>query len=99
MNRRQVRHQTEEEKSAQAEIDYLFDSQGQILPIEVKSGHGTTLRSMHQFLSEHPKSHQGVRFWAEKRLISPQIDSKPLYAVGTLSHPDQKEALLSLCKK
>ena len=85
-----------EEKSAQAEVDYLFDSQGKIIPIEVKSGHGTTLRSMHQFLSEHPKSQTGVRFWAENYSNFDPIQSKPLYAVATLAHPDQQEALLSL---
>lgn len=85
-----------EEKSAQAEIDYLFDSQGKIIPIEVKSGHGTTLRSMHQFLSEHPKSPKGIRFWAENYLISEKIDSRPLYAIATLAHPDQNEALVTL---
>jgi len=85
-----------EEKSSQAEIDYLFDSRGQVVPIEVKSGHGTTLRSMHQFLSEHPKSPRGVRFWAEQHFSSGKIDSRPLYAIATLAHPDQKEALSTL---
>jgi uncharacterized protein len=79
-----------------AEIDYLYDFQHEVLPIEVKSGHGSTLRSMHQFLEEHNKSKSGLRFWSENYLPSDTIDSRPLYSVATLAHIDQKEAILSL---
>lgn len=85
-----------EEAGAQAEIDYLYEYQGKVLPIEVKSGHGSTLRSLHQFLQTHPKAPRGIRFWSENYLLSENLDSRPLYAVATLAHPDQKEALLSL---
>ena len=54
-----------ESKSSQAEVDYLIDFEHTILPIEVKSGHGSTLRSMHHFSEEHKNSPFGVRFWAE----------------------------------
>ncbi len=83
-------------KEALAEIDYLYDCEGKVLPIEVKSGHGSTLRSMHQFLEEHPKSPLGLRFWSENYASMHKIDSRPLYAIATLAHSDQKEALLSL---
>ena len=85
-----------ESKGAQSEVDYIYDYQHEILPIEVKSGHGSTLRSMHQFLEEHKKSKLGIRFWSENYLLSPTIDSRPLYAIVTLAHPDQTKALLSL---
>jgi hypothetical protein len=85
-----------EAKAAQAEVDYVIDYNGSILPIEVKSGQGTTLRSMHQFLAEHPKSSKGIRFWSEGYLNTDKIDSRPLYAVVCLHHPDQKDALFSL---
>lgn len=85
-----------ETKGALAEVDYLYDDQNNILPIEVKSGHGSTLRSMHQFLADHPKSSSGLRFWAENYLSSEKIDSKPLYAIATLAHPDQIAAFKSL---
>jgi hypothetical protein len=75
----------------------LYDSQHLVLPIEVKSSHGSTLRSMHQFLEEHKKSDLGVRFWAENYLKSDKIDSRPLYSVATLAHPDQAQALSKLC--
>lgn len=85
-----------ESSGALAEVDYIYDHQGVVIPIEVKSGSGTTLRSMHQFLVEHLKSSFGIRFWSENYLLADKIDSRPLYAVVTLAHPDQKEALLSL---
>ena len=85
-----------ESKGSLAEVDYLYDFQNSVLPIEVKSGHGTTLRSLHQFLEEHKRSQFGMRFWSENYLNSDKIVSKPLYAVATLAHSDQKEALMSL---
>ena len=81
---------------AQSEVDYLYDYEQTILPIEVKSGHGSTLRSMHQFLTEHKTCKKGIRFWSENYLMSDQIDSRPLYAVATLAHHDQLQALHSL---
>jgi uncharacterized protein len=85
-----------ESKGALAEVDYLLEFQGAVLPIEVKSGHGSTLRSMHQFLAEHPKSPKGLRFWSENISEMNSINSRPLYEVVALAHPDQKEAILSL---
>jgi len=85
-----------ESSGSLAEIDYLYDFQHSVLPIEVKSGHGSTLRSMHQFLEEHKKSTFGLRFWSENYSILDKMDSRPLYAVATLAHPDQKKALWNL---
>ena len=88
-----------ESNGAQAEIDYVYDFQHKILPIEVKSGHGSTLRSMHQFIEEHKQSPVGMRFWAESYQQTDKIDSRPLYAIVTLAHPEQQPALLSLMDK
>ncbi len=85
-----------ESTSSQAEVDYVCQFEQEIIPIEVKSGHGSTLRSMHRFLEEHKASKVGVRFWAGGYVMSDLIDSRPLYAVATLADPDQLSALLSL---
>lgn len=82
-----------ETKSALAEVDYLHPFQQAALPIEVKSGHGTTLRSLHQFLEEHPKTASGIRFWSGNYEMTEKVDSRPLYAVATLAHPDQAQAI------
>ncbi len=80
-------------KGALAEVDYLYEQQSIVCPIEVKSGHGSTLRSLHQFLQEHPKSPNGIRFWSNNYLHADAIFSKPLYAVATLADTTQKEAM------
>jgi len=85
-----------EAKGSLAEVDYLYSQEGYVVPIEVKSGSGTTLRSMHQFLESHSKSPYGIRFWAENYSKINKVHSKPLYAVATLAHPDQNEAIQSL---
>lgn len=79
-----------------AEIDYLYDFQGKVLPIEVKSGHGSTLRSLHKFLEEHTNAKIGWRLWSGNYVFHENIASKPLYAVATLAHAEQIEALKSL---
>lgn len=85
-----------EAHAALAEVDYLFDKQGIVVPIEVKSGQGSTLRSMHQFLLDHSKSQMGIRFWSQNYSRMNKIDSRPLYAVATLAHSDQRLAIRSL---
>lgn len=50
-----------EQKSAQAELDFVMPFQGQVIPIEVKAGAHGTLKSLHYFLYEKHLS-LGVRF-------------------------------------
>ncbi len=85
-----------EATGALSEVDYLMDFQGKVLPIEVKSGHGSTLRSMHQFLQDHPQSPMGVRFWAEQSSHMGNLYSLPLYLGAHFAHSDQEQALRSL---
>jgi len=84
------------EKNSSAEIDYLIQRGEQILPIEVKSGHGSTLRSLHLFLDTHPKSTSAIRFSSLNYSVIHKLDSRPLYAVVSLAHDSQKEALSRL---
>ncbi len=73
---------------SEAEIDYLWPDKNQVVPIEVKSGSGTTLKSMHMFLDSHPKTTHGLRFSTQNYSIYNNIQSYPLYAVPQmlLSH-------------
>lgn len=50
-----------EAKGSEAEVDYVTTIKGEIIPIEVKSGKGSTLKSLHSFLSSHPKSPYGYK--------------------------------------
>jgi predicted AAA+ superfamily ATPase len=84
------------EKSSQAEVDYVVQRREHIIPIEVKSGHGSTLRSLRLFLETHPKSKSGIRFSIHDYSIYEELDSRPLYAAVSLAHESQKQALISL---
>jgi predicted AAA+ superfamily ATPase len=67
--------------TSQAEVDYVIVKNQQIIPIEVKAGKGSTLRSMHAFLQEHPQSPYGIRFSTQNYSVYEKIHSLPLYAV------------------
>lgn len=95
----QVHFWKRKEKNSAAEIDYLIQRHDKILPIEVKSGHGNRLRSLHLFLDTHPKSDCGLRFSSLNYSVIEKLDSRPLYAASSLAHPSQQAALLYLVEK
>ncbi|MCL4380446.1 DUF4143 domain-containing protein [Candidatus Dependentiae bacterium] len=70
------------ERTAQAEVDYITTIKQNIIPIEVKSGPGSTLKSMHIFLEKHPTSPFGIRFSIHNYSVYANIYSYPLYAVS-----------------
>ena len=69
-----------EARGSEAEIDYLSIIKGEIIPIEVKAGKGSTLKSLHSFLSSHPKSPYGIKISLADRSKFEKIVSIPLYA-------------------
>jgi predicted AAA+ superfamily ATPase len=85
-----------EKRGSVAEVDFLYEYQGKIIPIEVKSGHGSTLKSMFLFLKNHLQSPYGIRFSTYNYSLIEKIDSRPLYAVASIAHEEQKESLRSL---
>lgn len=87
------------ETSSQAEVDFLCDYKNNIVPVEVKSGDGRTLKSMHRFLDTHANSSYGIRFSAQNYSVFQKVDSRPLYATVSLAHEEQKESLKSLFYK
>lgn len=71
--------------SSNAEIDYLIQLGNHIIPIEVKSGAGSTLKSLQLFLGENrPNSPYGVRFSTQNYSIIDKLHSYPLYAIAGL---------------
>lgn len=57
-----------EKKQSSAEIDYLYQYNSKLIPIEVKSGSIGKLRSLHQFMDQAP--HQlAVRVWQGPYLV------------------------------
>lgn len=71
------------ERNSQAEVDYVTTIGENIVPIEVKSGPETTLKSMHLFLEKHPHSSFGIRFSTQNYSAFEKIRSYPLYAIAS----------------
>jgi predicted AAA+ superfamily ATPase len=72
-----------EAPSSQAEVDYLIQKESHVIPIEVKSGSGRTLKSIQLFLATHEASPYGMRFSTNNYSIHNNIHSYPLYAIIT----------------
>ena len=72
------------DRSDSAEVDYLLELNQTVIPVEVKSNKGTSLKSMRIFLEGHKQSPYGIRFSMHDYSIHDQVHSFPLYSV---SHP------------
>ncbi len=70
-----------EQKSAQAELDFVVSFQGGVIPIEVKAGAHGTLKSLHYFLQQKNLT-LGVRFCSAPPSLSSstvQVNQSPLH--------------------
>jgi len=76
-----------EARSSNAEIDYLLQQGENLLPIEVKSGSTSGLKSLRLFLEKHHRSPWGIRFLPDNFSIDNVIHNYPLYAVAKLASP------------
>lgn len=72
-----------ESKSSQAEVDYVFQMQDKIIPIEVKAGTKGTMQSMFLFMEEK-QSDIGVRLSLENFSQYDKVRVYPLYAVSNM---------------
>ena len=81
----QVYYWLREKKGSQAEIDFVFSLDDQIIPVEVKSGKSGSLKSLQIFMKEKPSA-VAVRFDQNVPSVQPFEEKKllslPLYAVG-----------------
>jgi len=78
-------------KSSIAEIDYLtMNEERKIIPVEVKSGNATRLKSLWKFLEGHPDSPYGIRYAMDNYAVGNQgrLHNYPLYAVAGVHWPD-----------
>ncbi len=90
---------TREQKNSQAEVDFIVPSEGRLIPVEVKSGSGGKLKSLHLYMNQ--VSHRlAVRFWSGKHgveTIYPPVGSPftlislPYYLAGNLKQILSKE--------
>jgi predicted AAA+ superfamily ATPase len=85
-----------EKRGSQAEIDYVTTMNGNIIPVEVKSGKTGSLKSMHFFLENKKNSPFGIQFSQKNYNVDKKIRQYPLYAIsaalnmkrGTFQEPD-----------
>ena len=71
-----------EERTSSAEVDYLLQMKNAILPIEVKSGKGSSLKSLNLFIEEHKKTPYGIKFSTNNFERHESYHSYPLYSVS-----------------
>ncbi len=90
--RRELYYWSREERSSQAEVDFLVQQEGIIHPVEVKSGTGGQLRSMHLALSTYPACGDGFVLYSGLygHLPEQRISFIPLYYAGTIGRSQQE---------
>lgn len=76
-----------EERGSTAEVDYLVDAGGRVMPIEVKAGPAGRLRSLRMLLARYPAAAPGVVVSAGAYATLPEqrLVFVPLYSAGTLA--------------
>lgn len=60
---------------SEAEVDFVIRFEDKIIPIEVKSGHNSRLRSLHQFMEKAPHD-IAVRFWGNPFSVDKVVTPK-----------------------
>jgi predicted AAA+ superfamily ATPase len=81
-----------DKQGSEAEVDFVYAYNGLVIPIEVKSGHNSKLKSLHLFMDEAPHD-IAVRVWSQPFSVD-EIATKngkkfrlinlPFYYVGVL---------------
>ena len=73
-------------RGSSAETDYLIEHEGEIIPIEVKSGKSGSLKSLHLLLDTFPNVKKAYVFTENKygELENQKIRFLPLYEAGKL---------------
>ncbi len=70
-----------EAKSSNAEVDFIVSKDGGIIPIEIKSAHTGSMRSLHLFLDSHPNSKFGLKISTGSFARYNNLIEIPLYAI------------------
>lgn len=76
-----------EARGSSAEVDYLVVHEGQIFPVEVKSGAGGSLRSLHLMLGKYPNCPHGIVLHSgtTRKLPGQKLVFLPLYSAATIA--------------
>ncbi len=83
-----------QEKNSTAEVDYLIEKDGRIIPVEIKSGPKGHLKSMHIFIEKY-KSETAVKISQARFKSGTPIVSLPLYAIESFLKTGNRKELLN----
>lgn len=85
-NKQNLYYWARDAKSSNAEVDFLTTANGSVLPIEVKSGKGGSLKSLHLLLKEYPDLPKGAVLYSNvyKELPEQKLTFYPLYFAVSL---------------
>lgn len=83
---RELYYWSREARGSSAETDYLIEKEGEIIPIEVKSGKSGSLKSLHLLLDSFPSVKMAYVFTEDKYGELPEKGIKflPLFKAGSL---------------
>lgn len=87
-NKTQLYYWHREKRGSSAEVDYIYNQKGIIIPIEVKSGSSGKMQSLHKFIAE-TNSPKGIRLSLENFASFDKIEVIPLYAISNLFNINQ----------
>ncbi len=79
-------------RNAQAEVDYVVNIQGRIIPIEVKSSTSGSMQSLYKFM-ELKHSGYGIRVSLEPFATYNNIKVIPLYALSSIRNNSSEDTL------
>jgi uncharacterized protein len=89
-----------EAKNSSAEVDYLVEKRGKIIPVEVKSGKGGSLKSLKLLLETYPNVEEAFVF-SDAAFGKPpgsKIFHIPLYFTSSAVSSDQGPAVSNCCQ-
>ena len=75
-----------DKRGSSAEVDFLLESKGSIIPVEVKSGSSGKMKSLHILLSEYPNIDKAVALTTGKHgLVDDQkLEILPLFQTSAI---------------
>ncbi len=83
--KRQLYYWHREKRGSSAEVDYLIEQEGRVVPVEVKSGSTGKMQSLNLFINEKNLT-TGIRISLENFSQYGNIRVIPLYAISNLIH-------------
>jgi predicted AAA+ superfamily ATPase len=72
------------EKNSNAEVDFVIEQKGEIIPIEVKYGSAGRLRSLHQLMLENSHIQKAIIYSKAKLGVQDKLNFVPIYYAGKI---------------